>query len=597
MNKIEEIKQDHDMLRDAEAALFRYAGLGWKAISDDDKERLKWWGIFFRKPTPGFFMMRVRIPNGITNSKQFRAIAKIAAEFGKDFADITTRQQIQLRNMTIEQVPEILERLKKAGLTTLQTGMDNIRNVVGCPVAGLHAGEIFDASLVAKKFTEIFVGNKEFTNLPRKFNPTITGCPDNCTHTETQDLAMTPAEKEIGGEKVFGFNVMAGGKMGSGGLKLGLPLNIFVTQEDAPEVAAETIRIFRDHGSREARNKARIVFLIDEWGIDKFRATLEERLGRPLLTAGIDLRKEKEIHADHVGIYRQKQEGLNYVGVKVPTGRVMSRQFSQFADLADRYGSGDIRLTIDQNVILTHIPDAHLGYLLEEPLLKNAFSYAPSEIMRGLVACTGREFCGLALIETKQIALNVTRSLETKIPKMEPLSIHWSGCPSACGNHLASDVGLQGAKAKVAGKVVDAAHLFLKGEKILDAVPLDQIPALLEIMAPRLVREGKALRETPTEKIDPNAPPPVMGGKKVLLEGKPVAVFEVGENLYGIDAICPHEGGPLEQGLVENGCVTCPWHNYKFNLKSGVCVNEPSLKVKTYDVRKEGEQFLLNLKI
>jgi nitrite reductase/ring-hydroxylating ferredoxin subunit len=271
---------------------------------------------------------------------------------------------------------------------------------------------------------------------------------------------------------------------------------------------------------------------------------------------------------------------------------VSSDQFLQFADLAERYGTGELRLTIDQNVILPNVPDAQLGGLIEEPLFQ-IFRYDPSELMRGLVACTGREFCGLALIETKQIALEITRKLEAKIPKMEPLSMHWSGCPSACANHLAADIGFQGAKAKVAGKIVDAAHLFLKGEKVLDAVPLDQMSTLLEIMAPRLVREGKALREAPREIADPNAPPPVMGGKRVEIDGKPVAVFEMGGEIQAIDAVCPHEGGPLEQGMVEKGCVTCPWHNYRFILKSGICVNEPSYRVNTYPVQQVGDTLVL----
>ncbi len=590
MNKIESIKQDRDLLAESEKALFRYAELGWQSMTDEDKDLLKWRGIFFRRPTPGFFMMRIRIPNGMTNAAQFRMIAKISTEFGKGFADITTRQQIQIRNMTIEQVPEILASLKDVGLTTLQTGIDNIRNVVGCPVAGIHPGELFDASPVVMELTKMFVGNKEFTNLPRKFNPAITGCPDHCTHAESQDLAMTPASMEMGGSKVLGFNVLVGGKMGSGGLRIGTPLDLFAPQGEAVAIAAEIIRIFRDYGTREARNKCRASFLIDDWGTEKFRTVLEERLSCPLPPAGQDLQKDK--HSDHVGIFRQKQQGLNYLGVKVPVGRMTSDQFLEFADLAEKYGTGEIRLTIDQNVILPHLPDDKLGACIQEPLLKT-FPYAPSEVMRGLVACTGREFCGLALIETKQVALKVTRKLEEKIPAMEPLTMHWSGCPSACGNHLAADVGFQGAKTKVGGKIVDAAHLFIKGEKLLDAVPLDQMPDLLEIMAPRLVRERKALREATREIVDPKAPPPVVGGKRVIVEGKPVAVFESGENLYAFDAVCPHEGGPLEQGTLEHECVTCPWHNYKFNLKTGVCVNEPTLHVKTYPVVREGESYVL----
>jgi ferredoxin-nitrite reductase len=216
MNKIEEYKNERDGL-EILADVPRYAREGWEAITEGDRERLKWAGVFFRRQTPGRFMMRVRIPNGITNAAQIRAIAEISEQFGKGFIDITTRQQIQLRWFGIEDVPEIWRRLHGVGLVSLQTGMDNIRNIVGCPAAGLTPNELFDASAVAREFTEIFVGNKAYTNLPRKFNVTITGCKENCTHAEAQDVALTPATRETGGAEVRGFNVVVGGKMGSGG--------------------------------------------------------------------------------------------------------------------------------------------------------------------------------------------------------------------------------------------------------------------------------------------------------------------------------------------------------------------------------------------
>lgn len=491
--------------------------------------------------------------------------------------------------MTIEQIPEILARLKEVGLTTLQTGGDNIRNVVGCPVSGLHPEELLDASSVVEEFSKIFIGNKEFSNLPRKINPAITGCPDNCTHAESQDLAMTPAEKDINGKSMRGFNLMAGGKMGSGGLNIASPLDIFVRPDEAANVAAATILLFRDHGFREARNRCRLAFLLQEWGAQKFRETLEERMGHPLLSAGRDLRKE--VQSDHVGIFRQKQEGLNYVGVNVPVGRVHSDQFFAFADLADTYGNGEIRMTIDQNLILSNIPNEKIGDLTEEKLLKE-FPYAPSEIMRGLVACTGREYCGLALIETKQQAIQIAKRLERKIPKTKPLTMHWSGCPSGCGNHLAADLGFRGAKTRIEGKMEDAAYVFFKGKQLLEPVPLNELPTLLKIMVPRLVRSGKErLREAPPEFLNASPPQPALGGKRVEIDGKTVAVFEENGKCYGIDAICPHEGGPLDEGSLAEGCVTCPLHNYKFNLKNGRCLTDPSLKVDTYRVKKDGANF------
>jgi ferredoxin-nitrite reductase len=292
MNKIEEYKREKDGL-DVLNDIPRYAAEGWEAITDGDKERLKWAGVFFRRQTPGHFMMRLRIPNGIMSAMQLRAISEISGEYGKGFADITTRQQMQLRWFTINDVPQIWERLKAVDLISLQTGMDNIRGVIGCPVAGLTPNELFDASRVVREFNQIFIGNKAFTNLPRKFNVTITACKEICTHAESQDIALTPATKESAGVEVNGFNVAVGGKLGSGGFRIASPLNVFVTQEEAAAVCGHIVMIFRDHGARELRTKARLAFLIENWGVEKFRSELERRVDRPLASAGKDQRSQK----------------------------------------------------------------------------------------------------------------------------------------------------------------------------------------------------------------------------------------------------------------------------------------------------------------
>ena len=237
MNKIEVYKQEKNGL-DVKQDLPRYAQEGWEAITDGDRERLKWLGVFFRRQTPGHFMMRVRIPNGMSNSAQFRAIAGISQDSGKAFVDLTTRQQIQLRWFHIDQVDAIWNRLEEVGLVSLQTGMDNIRNVVGCPLSGLNPNELFDASPVAREYNDIFVGNKDYTNLPRKFNVVITGCLDNCSHAVTQDIALTPAIKDLAGEEVRGFNVAVGGKQGSGGFRPASDLDILLAQTKLPNCAA-----------------------------------------------------------------------------------------------------------------------------------------------------------------------------------------------------------------------------------------------------------------------------------------------------------------------------------------------------------------------
>ncbi len=353
MNKIEEYKKEKaglDILDD----IPRYAAEGWESITDGDKERLKWAGIFFRRQTPGRFMMRLRFANGFINAAQLRTIGEISRDFGKGFADITTRQQMQLREFAINDVPEIWRRLRAVDLISLQTGMDNIRGVIGCPVAGLTPNELFDASPVARQFTDLFIGNSAYTDLPRKFNVTITACKEACTHAEAQDLALTPALKEVGGAPVKGFNVAAGGKLGSGGFRMASPLDLFVTADEAAAVCSHIVMIFRDHGARELRTKARLAFLIEEWGVAKFRMELERRVDRPLASAGTDQRAPK--HTDHVGVFRQQQAGLNFVGLAVPVGRMTSEQMQQVADVAENYGSGQLRLSVGQNVIIARCP-------------------------------------------------------------------------------------------------------------------------------------------------------------------------------------------------------------------------------------------------
>lgn len=499
MNKIEEYKLEKDGL-DVIEDVPRFIQEGWDSISDGDRERLKWLGVFFRRQTPGHFMMRVRIPNGKSNSAQFRAIAEIGQDFGKGFVDLTTRQQVQLRWFTIDQVQSIWERLEEVGLVSLQTGMDNIRNVVGCPLAGLTANELFDASPVVQQYTDLFLGNKAFTNLPRKFNVTITGCLENCTHGHTQDISLTPAVQWVDGEEVEGFNVAVGGKQGSGGYRPASSLDIFVPPEEAAELCGHITLLFSDHGSREARNKSRLAFLVDDWGVDRFRDELEKRVGHSLPPAGMEM--VQDCQTDHVGVFPQKQAGLNYVGLVVPVGRMDTDQLLEVARLAEVYGNGEIRLTTQQNLIIPNVPDAKLADLQAEPLLVGAEGLAPlrcdpSEPMRGTVSCTGIDYCHFALIDTKALAIKTARYLEERLGPTEPLSIHWSGCPNACGNHTVADIGLLGRKTRINGRVVEAVDIFL-GDRLaaradpslsplgkgglrgVENVPCDELPQVLE---------------------------------------------------------------------------------------------------------------------
>jgi ferredoxin-nitrite reductase len=615
MNKIEEYKKEKaglDILDD----IPRYAADGWEKITDGDKERLKWAGIFFRRQTPGRFMMRLRFANGLMNAPQLRTIGEISRDFGKGFADITTRQQMQLREFAINDVPEIWRRLRAVDLISLQTGMDNIRGVIGCPVAGLTPNELFDASRVARQFTELFIGNRAFTDLPRKFNVTITGCKEACTHAEAQDLALTPALKEMDGAQVKGFNIAAGGKLGSGGFRIASPLDLFVTPDEAAAICSHIVMIFRDHGARELRTKARLAFLIEEWGVTKFRKELERRVDRPLASAGQDQRAPK--HTDHIGVFRQRQAGLNYVGLAVPVGRMTSEQMLQVADLAERYGSGELRLTVGQNLIIANVPDGRIGELTEEPVLQE-LRYDPSEVMRGLVSCTGMDYCHFALIDTKGWALKTARALEAKLGKTQPLRMHWSGCPASCGNHTLADIGLLGKNIKRGGEVVEAVDVFAGGAagceanfpiKLLEDVPCDDLPDVLA----GLVKHGafKAMRQQlrkipipvatgtqPEAKIEPvkaliRADEIKEGSAKLVrVNNDEIAVFKHNGQLCAIQNACPHEGGQLSAGWIEKGAVVCPLHGYKFDLTSGACATNAKLKAKIFKLAAQGENYIV----
>jgi len=594
----------------------RFVQQGHESLGPADKDLLKWVGVFFRRPTPGQFMMRIRIPNGFTNSEQLRTVAELSRRLGNSVLDITTRQQLELRGFTIESVPEIWEKLRGVNLHSLQTGMDNVRNINGCPLAGLTPNELLDASPVLFELDRIIVGsdgNPEFTNLPRKFNVTITGCLENCTHNESQDIALVPATK---GARA-GFNILVGGKMGSGGFTIASPLDVFVEPNDAVMVTAELIRLYRDHGPREARTKCRLAVLVEQWGLPRLRKELSARLDLELEPAGQDARSAHP--TDHLGVHAQKQTGLIAVGLCVPTGRIHPDQMTELARLADTYGDRQIRLTTGQNAILPNVPEHCLEALLGEPLLKQ-LSPAPSPLLRGLVACTGTDYCNLALIETKRRAMELSQALEQRLgTQLDPLTIHWSGCPAGCGNHQAADIGLRGLKANIGGKVVDAVAIYAggrtgphaaAGEQILDVVPCDEaLPGVLATVIQlrhRLVRiqavpaangfhangyskNGKArvcsLAELSREK-----------GRLVKLPDKALALFAFDGRIVATEAHCPHAGGPLHEGAIEGGRIVCPWHRYGFDLGSGRCDADPSLMIRTYPAFVEQGAVWVSLK-
>jgi len=521
MNKVELLKSEKDGL-DIREDIERYAKEGWESITEEDVQRLKWYGLFLRNPTPGFFMLRVRIPGGRATSAQIGTLAGLAKRFGNGLLDMTTRQQFQLRQLKIDDVPEVFRLMDEVGLCSIQTGMDNVRNIMTCPVAGLTTTEILDATGLVHDLTSEIVGNRAYSNLPRKFNMAITGCVENCLHLETQDLAFVPASSEMKGTETKGFNVLAGGKLGSGGYRIATPLDIFVTPEDVVGMTCAVLEVYRDHGFRDSRNTARLAFLLEEWGEERFRAAVEHRLGRDVVRAGKDLRKRSV--NDHMGVYRQKSPSLNYVGLKVPVGRIKAENLRAIAKLAETYGTGELRLTPHQAIIIPNVSDKKIGDLTEEPLLKQ-FVYNPSPIQKGLVSCVGNDYCNLAVIETKSRAVETAQIVEAKLgTELKPITMHWSGCPAGCGNHLVADVGLIGKKTKIKGKIIEAVDVYVGGRsgpnpspavKLLEDVPCDVLPEVLSGILPYHSRDK--MHHSKTRVIKPSASlvkPPENGEKE-----------------------------------------------------------------------------------
>jgi ferredoxin-nitrite reductase len=473
-NKFEDMKAAKDGLA-VKAELEHFAKIGWEAIDKDDLEhRLKWVGVFFRKTTPGKFMLRMRIPNGILTSEQMRTLASVVERCGEDgVADITTRQNIQMRGIRIEDIVDIFERFRAVGLTSVQSGMDNVRNITGSPVAGIDADELYDTRELARQvqaaITNNGEGNPEFTNLPRKFNIAIAGCKDNSTHAEINDIAFIPAFMESAEmeARTFGFNVLVGGFFSSKRVAEAIPMNVWVTPEEVVDLCRAILIVFRDNGSRQTRQQTRLMYLIDEWGLERFRTEVEKQLGHALRPAAPkdEIVWEKR---DHIGVHKQQQAGFNYVGLQVPVGRVYAPDMYEFARLADEYGKSEIRLTVEQNLIIPYIPDAKLDAFLSEPFLQK-FSASPTNLRRSLVSCTGNQFCPVAIIETKNRALELIEQLEADLNVPQPVRIHWSGCPNSCGQPQVADIGFAGCKTKKDGKVVDGVDIYMGGKVGKDA--------------------------------------------------------------------------------------------------------------------------------
>lgn len=506
LNKIEQVKAKKDGLA-VKDELDYFAEIGWENIDKADLElRLKWLGIFFRPVTPGQFMLRLRTPNGQLNSQQMRLLADIIQRYGDDGSgDITTRQNVQLRGVRLEDMPDIFCRLKAAGLTTMQSGFDNVRNITGSPVAGLDADEVIDTRPLVRQLQDMVTncgaGNPEFSNLPRKFNIAVEGSRDNSIHAEINDIAFVPAERQ--GE--IGFNVLVGGYLSAQRCAEAVPLNIWVKpNHEVLEIARAILTVYTTHGLaaglRASRAKARLMWLIDKWGLDRFRAAVEQEVGHPLLLAAATSLIDRD-KRDHIGVHPQRQAGYVYVGLHVPAGRLSAETMFELARLAEVYGNGDICLTVEQNVILPFIAEDHVEPLLAEPLLQQ-LQVAPSPLSRSLVSCTGKKYCNFALVETKGRGVALAQQLDEQLNIPQRVRIHWTGCPNSCGQAQAGDIGLIGTKVRKNGAMVEGVDIYMGGrvgkdarlgELVRKAVPCDD---LLDVLIALLMEEFGATPKT-----------------------------------------------------------------------------------------------------
>ncbi|MFZ3332309.1 MAG: hypothetical protein WA197_16865 [Candidatus Acidiferrales bacterium] len=411
-----------------------------------------------------YFMVRIRIPNGILRSTQVRAVADIAERHARAVADITVRQNIQLHWVTIEALPELLDRLHSVGLTTTGACGDVVRNITGCPLAGLDADEICDASPIALELTRQLAGNSEFYNLPRKFKVSITGCHLWCSYPEINDVALTATTRRRNGKTETGFSVRVAGGL-STEPHLAVRLNAFVLPQQAAQVVRGIAEIFRESEVlRQSRERARLKFLFlnHGWTAESFLSELHQRIGFTLDPAEPEQIPE-DAYRDHVGVHAQKQPGYSYVGASVLRGRISADQLKSAAELAHHFADGEIRTTIMQNLVLVNVRNENAA-AVAGGLEAAGLPVAASVFARGTIACTGSEFCKLALTETKGFARWLVEELEDRIPGFDQqLKLHVAGCPNGCGQHWIADIGLEGKKIKVDGRMVDAYYFCVGG--------------------------------------------------------------------------------------------------------------------------------------
>ena len=459
---------------------------GYENISEDDIVRLQWYGLYHDRPKVGGFMMRIKIPNGILTPNKLRTIGELSERFGKGYGEITTRQDIQLHSIRLAHLPSIFQTLEQAGLNTVGGCGDVVRNITGCPVAGLDKQELFDVRPVILQLAQFLDGNREYSDLPRKHKITVASCPYQCNLPEIHCQAYIAVKRVHHAKEELGFAVRIGGGL-STVPRISKPLGVFVKVDEALPLVRAILDVWKtDLKYRRSFIKARLKFMIDDLGVEEFRRRVEDRLMRKL-----DDYHEPPSPAEennHLGVHDQRQEGLHYIGFPVLIGRITGDQMRQVADLVEGEG-GDIRLTQQQNLILTNIDEEQVDHVLKA--MENVGFTLDGLLSGPGIACTGQPFCNFAVTETKLRLVDIMNHLENVFgDSVNGLRIFLDGCPHACGHHWIGDIGLMGSTARTTeGNKIEAYEIILRGGRGANAaigkpvgrrIPAEQVKYALE---------------------------------------------------------------------------------------------------------------------
>ncbi|WP_151082005.1 nitrite/sulfite reductase [Nocardioides cynanchi] len=480
LNKNEQSKKDDDALNVRDRILHVYSRRGFASIDPADlRGRFRWMGLYTQR-APGFdggktamleeeelddefFMMRVRTDGALLGHDTVRALGTIGVDFGRDTADVTDRENIQYHWIRIEDVPEIWQRLEDAGLSTMEACGDSPRPFLGSPVAGIAADEIIDGTSALEEISRRYLGNPDFSNLPRKFKTALTGHPGHDVSPETNDVSFVgTVHPELGP----GFDLWVGGGLSTNPM-LAQKVGVWIPVGEVADVWEGVISIFRDYGYRRLRSRARLKFLVADWGVAKFREVLEnEYLQRPLVSC--DSPASPVGHRDHIGVHPQ-QDGRRYVGIAPTVGRVSGTMLVQLADLMERYAVAGARLTPYQKIVLIGVEPDVVDDLLTA-LDEIGLTARPSNWRRNTMACTGIEFCKLAIVDTKNRARDLVAELERRFPDLDvPITVNVNGCPNACARTQVADIGLKGQLVMDGDRQVEGFQVHLGGATGLEA--------------------------------------------------------------------------------------------------------------------------------